>query len=261
MTTATKTKTSKTIPHTLYNIIPLQNVVVAKGQRAWAHIKATAAEQRASWVAIGAALAYGKALHPSTKAFGQWVIENGFGDIPVRTRTDAMWLATTRPAVTSGQESLTHPNNIREAHNEALKATSTPLVDSSMHIQPPTDAPRATREAVWTVKSKVLKVNAHSTATKGQEQETAQRYLDKKAAEYGMTAEELVQMAIDQSPEAGLTPSKKKVLDAYHGLLDTALRNAVGVCMRSQEVGGSAPISKEYALAYLSHLFNTTNLK
>ena len=130
-----------------------------------------------------------------------------------------------------------------------------------MHIQPPTDAPRATREAVWAVKSKVLKVNAHATATKGQEQETAQRYLDKKAAEYGMTAEELVQMAIDQSPEAGLTPSKKKVLDAYHGLLDTALRNAVGVCMRSQEVGGSAPISKEYALAYLSHLFNTTNLK
>ena len=263
MTTTTKTKTaSKTsIPHTLYNIVPLHTTVLVHGQRAWAHIKTTAAEQRASWVAIGAALAYGKTLNPSTKAFGQWVIENGFGDIPVRTRTDAMWLATTRPAVTSGQESLTHPNNIREAHNEALKATSTPLVDSSMHIQPPTDAPRATREAVWTVKSKVLKVNAHATATKGQEQETAQRYLDKKAAEYGMTAEELVQMAIDQSPEAGLTPSKKKVLDAYMAKMDSALRIVVGVCIRSQEEGGSAPISKEFALAYLSHLFNTTNLK
>jgi hypothetical protein len=35
---------------------------------------------------------------------------------------------------------------------------------------------------VWAVKGKVLKVNAHATATAGPEQENAQRYLDKKAA-------------------------------------------------------------------------------
>ena len=72
---------------------------------------------------------------------------------------------------------------------------------------------------------------------------------------------EIIATAVAAGIKAAGTPTKKKVLDAYKAKLDTALRNAVGVCMRSQEVGGSAPISKEYALAYLSHLFNTTNLK
>ena len=260
MTTATKTKTSKTIPHTLYNIIPLQNVVVAKGQRAWAHIKATAAEQRASWVAIGAALAYGKTLHPSTKAFGQWVIENGFGDIPSSTRTDAIWLAGTC-STTVVDQTVTHPTTIRKEYNEARKATATPLVDSSMHIQSPTAAPRATREAVWAVKSKVLKVNAHATATKGQEQETAQRYLDKKAAEYGMTTEELVQMAESLSPEAGMVPRHMANLNAYKADLRAALGNAVSVILTTQLPGVSTPISKEYAFALLGELFNQTTAK
>ena len=246
MTTTTKTKTTNAIPHTPYNIIPIQNAVVAKGQRAWAHIKATAAEQRASWVAIGAALAYGKALHPSTKAFGQWVIENGFGDIPSSTRTDAIWLAGTCPTTVVDQ-TVTHPTTIRKEYNEARKATATPLVDSSMHIQSPTAAPQATREAVWAVKSKVLKVNAHATATKGQEQETAQRYLDKKAAEYGMTTEELVGMAKKLSPEAGVVPTDRPLLDRVIADITKTIRQAASMVKESQEL--RSPISREYALS------------
>ena len=139
MTTTTTTKTaSKTIPttpHNIYALVPLHTTVLVHGQRAWAHIKATAAEQRASWVAIGAALAYGKTLHPSTKAFGQWVIENGFGDIDNRVRADAIWMASAVSDFHAVEVSITHPSHVRAAYNAALKATSTPLVDSSMQTR------------------------------------------------------------------------------------------------------------------------------
>ena len=98
------------------------------------HVRAAYNEARK---AIGAALAYGKTLHPSTKAFGQWVIENGFGDIPVRTRSAAMeMVAVTGIQFLSGD---THPVNIMAA----------PLVDASTHIETPEAAHQATREQVW----------------------------------------------------------------------------------------------------------------
>ena len=155
------------------------------------------------------------------------------------------------------ERNVTDPTNIRRAHNEALKATATPLVDSSMHIQSPTAAPQATREAVWAVKGKVLKVNAHATATKGPEQEMAQRYLDKKAAEYHMTTEELVSMAKKLSPEAGVVPTDRPLLDRVIADITKTIRQAASMVKESQEL--RSPISREYALALFGLLLTEFN--
>jgi hypothetical protein len=85
----------------------------------------------------------------------------------MQTRADALWLSENHSDLGSSDVTITHPNAIRQAHREALKALPAPLVDSSLFIESPTAAPQATREAVWAVKGKVLKVNAHATATPG----------------------------------------------------------------------------------------------
>ena len=69
------------------------NAIVARGQRAWGRIKATAAEQRELWREVGEALLVGRRLHKSDKLFGQWIKEHGFGDMDRRYRADSMWLA------------------------------------------------------------------------------------------------------------------------------------------------------------------------
>ena len=62
------------------------------------------------------------------------------------------------------QETLTHPTNVRAAYNEDMKAMersiNAPLVDASLHIETPEAARQATREQVWKVKGRVLKVIA-----------------------------------------------------------------------------------------------------
>ena len=101
------------------NIISLQEAVVIKGQRAWAFIKKSAADQRQAWREVGQALAYGRALHKSDRAFSSWIKEQGFDDIPSSTRSDAMWLAQHWFTVTVDLDpSVYHPKNIRQGHRD-----------------------------------------------------------------------------------------------------------------------------------------------
>ena len=105
--------------------IPITTALILRGQRAWTRIKTTAAEQRELWRQVGEALAYGRAENPSTKAFGAWVIEHGFGDMDRFTRRDALWLADNWHALTGNDSpSATHPTAVRIAHRKALRSAS-----------------------------------------------------------------------------------------------------------------------------------------
>lgn len=104
--------------------VPLQHAVVLRGQRAWAHIKATAAEQRQLWRDIGEALRYGRSLHKADRAFAQWVKEHGFDDIRAQVRSDAMWMAENWAEVyTACNPDISHPVNVRSWFNEQAKDT------------------------------------------------------------------------------------------------------------------------------------------
>lgn len=97
------------------SVLVLTDAVVARGQRAWSRIKATAAEQRELWREVGAALLVGRKQNPSNQGFSKWCKENGFGDLKPNTRTNAMWLAETYSTVTVGlPPDITHPENIRQ---------------------------------------------------------------------------------------------------------------------------------------------------
>lgn len=98
------------------------NAIVARGQRAWGRIKATAAEQRELWREVGEALLVGRRLHKADQKFSQRCKDNGFGDMHRKARANAMWWAEVGRDVTPPVD-LTHPTNIREWFNEQ-KTTS-----------------------------------------------------------------------------------------------------------------------------------------
>ncbi|RYG07536.1 MAG: hypothetical protein EON92_18245 [Burkholderiales bacterium] len=93
--------------------------IVPQGQRAWADIKATAADQRKLWRAVGAALNHGRAQHRSNQAFGAWCATHGF-DMKPDLRADAMWLASNWPVI-GASEDASHPTWIRKAHRAVTK--------------------------------------------------------------------------------------------------------------------------------------------
>ena len=100
------------------------NAIVARGQRAWGRIEATAAEQRELWREVGEALLVGRRLHKSDKLFGQWIKAHGFDDIKPRTRSAAMWLADTYSAIVADYPAeITRPVALQEWFNEQ-KTTS-----------------------------------------------------------------------------------------------------------------------------------------
>ncbi len=92
--------------------------VVAKGQRAWTKIKATAEETRILWLEIGNALAVGRHQNPSNKLYGAWVKAYGFNDLGETTRKNALWLSSNwdllgRDGLIEIPKEFTHPTNIR----------------------------------------------------------------------------------------------------------------------------------------------------
>jgi len=106
-------------------VITMTDAVVARGQRAWGRIKATAAEQRELWREVGEALLVGRRLHKADQKFSQWCKEVGFGDMDRRDRADALWLAQHWAVVSDGTTppGLSHPHRIRVWFNEQ-KTTS-----------------------------------------------------------------------------------------------------------------------------------------
>ena len=108
------------------NVMVMTDAVVARGQRAWGRIKATAAEQRELWREVGEALLVGRKQNKSDKLFGQWIKAHGFDDIERTTRSHAMWMAENWSAVERLHTSESHPKNIRELFNEQKTSSILP---------------------------------------------------------------------------------------------------------------------------------------
>ena len=111
-TTATSTTVLGTPQPTKSSaILVLTGAVVARGQRGWNRIKATAAEHRELWREVGKALLVGRKQNPSNRGFCKWYKENCFGDIPSEDRSDTMWFAS-YPAGNTITLGMTHPKHI-----------------------------------------------------------------------------------------------------------------------------------------------------
>ncbi len=126
-------------------------------------------------------------MNPSNQAFGKWLVECGFDDIKQTTRADAMWLANNWSVLQSLDNEISHPANIRMAHNESQSdLPPTP----GLTLTPPSRL-TASIEQVAPQAKRINKLVAMAELGEGQEKETAQRYLNKKAKEFGMEAGEL----------------------------------------------------------------------
>lgn len=99
-----------------------------------------------------------------------------------RVRNDAMWFSTS--ILQSLDNDLTHPTAIR-AYAKKLEADLPPTPD--LILETPTRL-TASIEQVAPQAKRINKLVAMAELGEGQEKETAQRYLNKKAKEFGMEA-------------------------------------------------------------------------
>lgn len=239
-------------------LISIQSAVVLRGQRAWAHIKATAAEQRQSWRDIGEALRYGRSLHKADRAFAQWVKDHGFGDMDRRDRADAMWLAENWAEVSNLQTpGLSHPHALRAAYNEQAKDTP-PAPE--LAIEAPARL-TASIEQVAPQAHRINKLASMAERGEGQEQKTAQKYLAKKAREMGMETEELVTLSRKLEPAREIPASAQDVLEAT---MKDALEIAVDLAdyiKGTQTVEGATPLSREFTLALVIKALDARGVK
>jgi len=239
--------------NTQSNIISLQEAVVIRGQRAWTFIKKSAADQRQAWREVGEALAYGRALHKADRAFSQWIKEQGFDDIPRGTRADAMWLAQHWCEVSNDSTpDITHPHALRAAFNEA-QADQPPAPD--LTIETPSRL-TASIEQVAPQAKRINRLAAMAEMGEGQEQLTAKKYLDKKAKEFGMEANELASLSKKLDPTIGVPANMKPVLDSNLQTLAEIVSELVGFVQSTRNsTTCSTPLSNELAISFVLSAF------
>ena len=178
-------------------VIQMTDAVVARGQRAWHRIKATAAEQRELWREVGEALLVGRRMHKSDKLFGQWVKEHGFDDIKPRTRSAAMWLAETYSAMVADYPpEITHPVALQEWFNEQQHTALLPADLSDIQAESIETIELDERSA-----EKVAKLSRRAKA--GDEGSAiAKRHIEALAKKHNTTVQKLEEAAAVTSPAA-----------------------------------------------------------
>lgn len=90
---------------------------------------------------------------------------------------------------------------------------------------------------------------------RGQERETAQKYLSKKAKEFGMEAQELVGLSRKLDPSIGVEPAAVPVLDATVTKASEMAARLASFIRRTQTTEGAQPLSNEFAVALLLAAF------
>jgi hypothetical protein len=215
------------------NVMTMTDAVVARGQRAWGRIKATAAEQRQLWKDIGEALLVGRKLHKSNQGFSQWCKEMGFDDIHRNTRADAMWFASLQGHRATPVD-LTHPQNIRKWFNDQPKEALPADLDAA-ELTKTTKVELDQRTA-----ERLAKVSRRSK-TNDEGAPIAQRQYEAVAKKHGVTTEELDE-AVSQavpftyfqfSPDQvkSLMDFKADLIGAYHDLLEEGLTKEAVVAL------------------------------
>lgn len=176
-------------------VLILTDAVVARGQRAWNRIKATAAEQRELWREVGEALLVGRRMHKADQKFSQWCKENGFGDMHRKARANAMWWAEVGRDVTPPAD-LTHPTNIRDWFNEQKQTALLPADLSDIQAESIETIELDERSA-----EKVAKLSRRAKA--GDEGSAiAQRHIEAPAKKHNTTVQKLEEAAAVTSPAA-----------------------------------------------------------
>jgi len=175
----------------------MTDAVVARGQRAWHRIKATAAEQRELWREVGEALLVGRRMHKADQKFSQWCKEQGFEDLKPNTRTNAMWLAENWATVTVDlPPDLTHPENIRQWAREQKQTALLPADLSDIQAESIETIELDERSA-----EKVAKLSRRAKA--GDEGSAiAKRHIEALAKKHNTTVQKLEEAAAVTSPAA-----------------------------------------------------------
>ena len=191
-----------------HSVLVLTDAVVARGQRAWNRIKATAAEQRELWCEVGEALLVGRRMHKADQKFSQWCKEMGFGDMHRKARANAMWWAEVGRDVTPPAD-LTHPTNIRDWFNEQQQTALLPADLSDIQAESIETIELDERSA-----EKVAKLSRRAKA--GDEGSAiAQRHIEALAKKHNTTVQKLEEAAAVASPAAYhcFTPTQIEALN------------------------------------------------
>lgn len=178
-------------------VLILTDAVVARGQRAWHRIKATAAEQRELWREVGEALLVGRRMHKADQKFSQWCKENGFGDMDRRVRADAMWWAEVSGNQTPEWPSaISNPGELRRWFNEQQHRALLPAELSDIQAESIETIELDERSA-----EKVAKLSRRAKA--GDEGSAiAQRHIEALAKKHNTTVQKLEEAAAVTSPAA-----------------------------------------------------------
>ena len=177
-------------------VIQMTDAVVARGQRAWHRIKATAAEQRELWREVGEALLVGRRMHKADQKFSQWCKEMGFGDLDRHDRADAMWLASVWSEVCDRHTpaDLSRPSRIRRWFNEQQHTALLPADLSDIQAET-----TETVELDERAGEKVAKLIRRAQA--GDEGSAiAKRHVDALAKKHNTTVEKLEEAASIAAP-------------------------------------------------------------
>lgn len=224
-------------------VIQMTDAVVARGQRAWNRIKATAAEQRELWREVGEALLVGRKQNPSNQGFCKWCKENGFEDLHRNDRASAMWLAEHWSSLqhSDATAGLTHPRRIKEWYEEQKQTALLPADLSDIQAESietiELDARAGERIAKLTLR-----------ARSGDEgSATAKRHVEALAKKHNTTVEKLEEAAAAAAPFTmfQFVPSQRKCLEDFKTDLIQAYRD-----MRGEG------ISKEAIVALYTHILN-----
>lgn len=190
-------------------IIPMTDAVVARGQRAWGRIKATAAEQRELWREVGEALLVGRRLHKSDKLFGQWVKENGFDDMHRNYRSAAMWLAQNWAVVTASTTCTSDPIQLQKDFNEQ-KTTSILPADLAEVEAEKVESIEIDQRSAERVAKVINRAKANDEGS-----EIAKRHVEALAKKHNTTPEKLEEAVKTTAPAAffRFTPEQLGMLD------------------------------------------------
>lgn len=180
--------------------------VIAKGQRAWTKIKATAEEQRVLWLEIGNALAIGKFQNPSNQGFSKWCQAYGFGDMAAPVRSDAMWFSSYNDCKTA-PVSMSHPTNIRAwAREQDYEAA---LPEDLQDIHPEATVVLTEREG-----ERIAKTILRSQSS-GEGADIAKKQVAAFARKHSTTVEDLDKAAKAAAPEVSFQfgPAQVKAIE------------------------------------------------
>ena len=191
--------------------------VIAKGQRAWTKIKATAEEQRILWLEVGMALMAGKIKENRAKGqlFSEWVQEK-FPGLGLSTEVSAaIWFASEfRNDCEKLPKAMAHPVAIRQWFNEQQSTADLP-----------SDAPEVTivsNPKFATKRDAVKFIKVDQRADSGDEgSDIAKRHLAAMAKSKDTTVDALRKEASATAPDEAyrFNPTAQKAIDSMRSNL------------------------------------------